>query len=235
MKKKNKGFFIVVDGSDGAGKKTQSDIMIDRLKKKGYEVAYYDFPQYGETLFGDMVGRYLDGEFGGVNEVNPYLTSILYAGDRFQASEAMKKDLAAGKIVICNRYVQSNMGFQTAKIKDLKEKKKFLLWLEKLEYEIFKIPKPDLVIYLYLPYKVSQEFVCKKDARSYTKKKQDIHEENADFLQAVEKEYLSLAKDNQEWVMIDCVLDNRVLSIEEVAEKIAIEKIVEQNLRLNME
>lgn len=220
MKQLHRGKFIVIDGSDGAGKKTQADLLIARLKSEGLDVAVYDFPQYEETFFGQMVGRYLNGEFGQADDVNPYLASLLYAGDRWQASDSIKAELAAGKIVIANRYIQSNMGFQAAKFKTKTEKSRYLNWLEKLEYQIYEIPKADLVIYLYVSYDISQKLVDKKAKRSYTELKRDIHENNSDFLRRVEKSYLFLARENSEWRKIDCEKNGGILPIAEIEKKV---------------
>ncbi|HLC43711.1 MAG TPA: dTMP kinase [Patescibacteria group bacterium] len=225
---KNAGRFIVIDGSDGAGKKTQSDLLIARLKKDGHEIALYDFPNY-DSFFGKIVGRYLNGEFGEADDVNPYLASLLFAGDRWQASESIRKDLAVGKTVISNRYIQSNMGFMSAKFKTTAEQKKYLDWLTELEFEIYGIPKPDLVIYLYVPYEISQQLVDKKSKRSYTDLKRDIHEKDADFLSRVEESYLMLADKYPEWRKIDCVKGGQMMSIGEIAGKIF--EIVEEELR----
>lgn len=213
------GKFIVIDGSDGSGKKTQSDLLIKKFQQQGMKTAYYDFPQY-ESFFGSMVGRYLNGEFGDVDDVSPYLGSVLYAGDRYQASEQMKADLAAGKNIICNRYIQSNMAFQTAKLKDQKEKERFLAWIEEMEYNIFGIPKADLVLYLYVPSTISQILVGKKAERNYTKMKYDIHERNSEYLKRVETEYINLAKVYPEWKLINCTENGKILSIEAIEEMV---------------
>lgn len=215
-----KGKFIVIEGSDGVGKKTQADLIIKLFRRSGKQVVFYDFPQYERSFFGKMVADYLNEKFGDVNDSDPYLISLLYAGDRLEASEHIRHDLSRGKIVICNRYTQSNMGFQTAKIKSPKDKKKFLEWLEELEFGIFNIPKPDMVIYLYAPHKISQKMVDNKSKRNYTDKKRDIHERNTDFLCLVENEYLELAKNNSEWRTINCVEDEAMLSPEEISAKI---------------
>lgn len=215
-----KGKFIVIEGSDGSGKKTQTDLLIKRLKEKKIKTSYFDFPQYYTSFFGKMITRYLNGEFGTADEVSPYLASILYAGDRFEASEKIRDDLDNGKYIISNRYIQSNMAFQTAKIRLKSEKKKFLNWLEKIEYEIFKIPKADLVIYLYVPYKIGQELVDKKGKRKYSKQQRDIHERDGDFLCRVEKEYLNLAETRKEWQIINCIENGKILSREKIAEKV---------------
>lgn len=211
------GRFIVIDGSDGAGKKTQTDLLIARLKKDGHKIAAYDFPQYEKTFFGKMVGRYLNGEFGEVGEISPYLTALTYAGDRWQASQSIRNDLDSGKIVISNRYAQSNMGFGSANFETQKEKDDFLDWMHELEFQIYGIPKPDLVIYLYVPYEISQKLVDKKSKRSYTDLKRDIHEKNTDFLKRVEQSYLMLADKYPEWRKIDCVKDGQIMSIEDIS------------------
>ena len=215
-----RGKFIVIEGGDGSGKKTQTDLLIKNLKKTKIKTAYFDFPQYYTSFFGKMITRYLNGEFGTADEVSPYFASILYAGDRFEASKKIKKDLDNGKYAISNRYIQSNMAFQTAKIRLKSEKKKFLSWLEKMEYGTYNIPKADLVIYLYVPYKIGQELVDNKGARKYTKTKRDIHERDGNFLQRVEKEYLNLAETRKEWQIINCIENGKILSREKIAKKV---------------
>src|SRR5476649_976963 len=112
-----KGKFIVIEGSDGVGKKTQADLLIKMFRRIGKQVVFYDFPQYEKSFFGQMVAKYLNGDFGDVGDVSPHLISVLYAGDRFEAAEHIRHDLNKGKIVISNRYTQSNMAFQAAKLK----------------------------------------------------------------------------------------------------------------------
>ncbi len=213
------GKFIVIDGSDGSGKKTQSDLLIESLKKAGHETAYYDFPDY-DSFFGKMVGRYLNGEFGEADQVSPYLGSLLYAGDRWQASKQIEKDLSEGKIVISNRYTQSNMGHQAAKIDNIDEKEKYLKWLEELEFNIYKIPKPDLVLFLHVPVEISQNLFVGKGKRKYTKAVKDIHEGNVDFMKRSVNEYLRLTEKYPEWRRIDCTEAETLLSKEEIADRI---------------
>lgn len=214
------GKLIVIEGGDGAGKKTQADLLLASLEKQGYDVAFYDFPQYEESFFGRMVGRYLNGEFGQADDVSPYLASLLFAGDRFQASQRMKKDLGAGKIIVTNRNIQSNICYQIAKMSDPKEKKKFLEWLKELEYEVYQIPRANQVIYLHVPHAVGKELVAKKAQRSYTEKTHDIHEANEDFLERVEKEYLEMAKNNAGWWIVKCIEKGELMSVENIHQKV---------------
>src|SRR6266567_7862251 len=135
-----KGKFIVVDGTDGSGKKTQTALLAKRLKKEGYKVKLIDFPQYESNFFGKMVGRYLSGEFGSAEQVSPYLASILYAADRHETKGKIEKWLKEGNIVISDRYASSNQIHQGGKISDVKKRKEFLEWLEEMEFVVFKIP-----------------------------------------------------------------------------------------------
>lgn len=217
---KNTGKFIVIDGSDGSGKATQSAILIKKLQSLGYEVVAFDFPQYDKTFFGQMVGQYLNGKFGDMSEIDPRLISLLYAGDRWQASEQIKKVLSVGKIVVSNRYIQSNMAFSGARFEDEAERLKFMKWLEKLEYEVYSIPKADIVLYLHVPYEIGQKLVDKKAKRSYTDKKRDIHEKNSEYLKEVEKTYLWLSERYPEWCKIECAKKDEILSIDQIADMV---------------
>ena len=144
----NQGKLIVIDGTDGCGKHTQTLLLKENLENKGYLVKTIDFPQYGLKSAGPTE-EYLNGKYGSSEDVDAYQASVLYAVDRFDASFKIKKWLREGKFVICDRYVSANMGHQAGKIEDLEEREKFLDWLFNLEFNIFKIPKPDINIFLY--------------------------------------------------------------------------------------
>lgn len=215
-----KGKFIVIDGTDGSGKKTQANILIKRLKKLKYETALFDFPQYYSSFFGKMVGRYLKGEFGKLADISPYLASLLYAGDRWQAKEKISQNLNEGKIVVTNRYVPSNLAYQGAKL-PLGERQKFFQWLEDLEYRLYQIPKEHLVIFLYVPVEIGQGLVDNKGHRKYLGgRKRDIHEENLSYLKKVEKLYQEFCQKRKNWQLISCTKNGQILSREKIAEKI---------------
>jgi dTMP kinase len=212
-----KGKFIVIDGTDGSGKGTQTKLLIDRLRAEGREVMELDFPQYGKpsALF---VEKYLRGEYGTADEVGPYRGSIFYALDRYDKSFEVKKWLGEGKIVVSNRYVSANMGHQTGKIKNKAARDKFLEWLFELEFEIFNIPKPDKIILLYMPPEIGQKLVDQKSAREYTKgKKRDIHEADLKHLQNAAGAYAYVAK-KYKWDVINCAKKDEILSREEIHE-----------------
>jgi len=211
-----RGKLIVFEGSDGTGKTTQAKLLLDYLKNPpaGGKIpsVYISFPRYQDSLWGQMVRRYLDGEFGKIDEVNPYLASVLYAGDRFSASTQIKNWLKEGKIVVCNRYFGSNLAHQVAKINSQSEKSKFIKWLEKLEYEENKIPKEDLVILLHVPVSISRKLISHR--------RLDIHESDLAYLEKVVNVYESFAKSRKNWVKVDCVKNGKILKPEEIHQKV---------------
>ena len=214
-----KGKFIVIDGTDGSGKATQTKLLVEGLRKEGREVMELDFPQYGNpsALF---VEKYLRGEYGSADMVGPYRGSIFYALDRYDKSFEVKKWLKEGKIVVANRYVSANMGHQTGKIKSKKDRDKFLEWVTHLEFDIFGIPKPDKVILLYMPPAVGQKLVDQKSAREYIRgKKRDIHEADLNHLQNAADAYKYVAE-KFKWDVIKCANDDKIFSREEIHEKL---------------
>lgn len=213
------GKFIVIEGTDGSGKATQTKFLADKLKSLGVPFQLADFPQYGQSS-GYFAEKYLRGEYGTASEVGPYRGSLFYALDRYDKSFEIRRWLAEGKIVVSNRYVSANMGHQAGKIKNKEERGKFLKWLLELEYGIFDIPKPDLTILLYVPPKMGQKFVDQKGERAYTKgKKRDIHEADLKHLEESAEAYLAVAK-KYKWRVIDYRKPNGILSLEEVQAQI---------------
>ena len=214
------GKLIVIDGTDGAGKATQTELLIDKLKNSGYRVEMISFPQHGEKSAG-LTEEYLNGRFGGPDDVDPYVASTFYAVDRYAASFKIKHWLDEGKIIISNRYVTANMGHQGCKIKDPVERQKFFAWLDNLEYGIFKIPKPDLNIILHLDAAQAQQLVDQKESRAYINgQKRDIHEADLGHLLAAEKIYLEIAHQLPNFALIECANNNQLMSKEQIAQLI---------------
>ena len=217
MDKKLQGKFIVIDGIDGSGKTTQFNILKEKLIKKGYDVEIIDFPQYNTKSAG-LVEEYLNGKYGEANDVNPYIASIFYATDRYDASFKIKKWLKQGKIVLSNRYVSSNMGHQGTKLKNPIERKKFFDWLYKLEYKTFAIPKPDLTAILYVPAKISQKLTQKRQRQEWKNKTKDIHENNLEHLEKAAKTYVEMSEIYEDMTLIDCTRNDELMSIEYINE-----------------
>ncbi len=211
-----KGIFIVIDGTDGSGKATQTELLVNKLKEQGREIQVMDFPKYGEPSAWH-VEQYLNGNFGKLEEIGPYQASVFYAIDRYVSKEQIIKALALGKIVISNRYVTASMGHQGGKILDPEKRGRFFKWLTHFEFEIMGIPKPDLNIILHMPAHIAQKLVDKKGHRDYVGgAKRDIHESDLNHLQNAEKVYLEIAKDMPNFELIECYQNNKLLTINEV-------------------
>jgi dTMP kinase len=198
------GKFIVLEGLDGSGKSMQYRLLCDYLRENGYAVAQVDFPDYEGSFHGKLVGRYLRGEFGDVNEVNPYFSSWLYAGDRLEAREKLRHWLAEGQILVANRYAGSNMAYHSVKLPH-EQRPAFVNWLKSLEFETNAIPLPDIVIYFYVPVATAQQMVDRKSARSYTSERRDIHERNTSYLEEVNAQYLALCRSEANWFALEVI------------------------------
>ncbi|HUD08914.1 MAG TPA: hypothetical protein VMQ48_02370 [Candidatus Saccharimonadales bacterium] len=218
MKKIKRGKFIVIDGTDGSGKATQTELLVKRFKKEGYKVKELDFPQYGKKSAG-LVEEYLNGNYGTARDVGPYRASIFYACDRYAASFQVKTWLSEGNIVISNRYVTANMGHQGGKIKNKRERDKYFRWLYDLEYNIFSIPKPDINLILHVDAAIAQKLVDSKEKRDYIKNgKRDIHENDLKHLQDAEKVYLEIAQGFSGFQLIECTKGGFIMSKKEISD-----------------
>lgn len=223
-----KGKFIVIDGSDGSGKATQTALLFSHFKKQGYKVSKVDFPRHGEAPSW-MVDNYLTGKYGTAKELGPYIPSIFYACDRFDASFGMEEKLKKGEIIISDRYVSSNIGHQGGKIRFSQTRQKYLSWLLNLEYGILKIPKPDVTFILKVPPEISVEISKKvvnkekeKRIKSYLgKEKKDIHEKDLLHLKQALESYLWVAnKFPKEYKIINCVKNGKLMSPDVIHEMI---------------
>ena len=209
-----KGKFIVIDGTDGSGKTTQFNLLIEKLKNNDKQIEVADFPQYNTKSAG-LVEEYLSGKYGTAEEVGPKIASIFYAADRYAASFKIRQWLSEGKIVISNRYVSANMGHQGSKITNTEERKEYFDWLYDLEYNLFKIPKPDLNIILHVAPEISQQLAKDRAREDWIGKTKDIHEENLNHLKLAEQTYLEIAK-YPGFTLIECTKNNQILTREEI-------------------
>lgn len=196
-----RGKFIVIEGIDGSGKRTQIDLLEAALKSKGVAAAKIAFPNY-EGFFGKLVGQFLNGDFGALDTVDPHFSAMLYAGDRMQTAPAIRRDLDAGKIVVADRYVASNLAHQGSRVP--REKRgEFLAWLNQLEYEIYALPQEDLVVYLRVTPAEAHRLVGEKAKRDYTRLRRDIQEADLAHLTTASEVYDQLARQSN-WVTIEC-------------------------------
>lgn len=226
------GKLIVIDGIDGSGKATQTKLLAKHLQKAGHKVKTIDFPRYYDNFFGALLGEYLSGRHGDFIQVDPRLASILYAADRFESSGEISRWLKQGYVVLADRYVSSNQIHQGGKIKKLKPRKDFLNWLDKMEFGVFGIPKPDLVIYLDVPFLISKKWLENKVAqrsKKYLQGRKDVAEDNLSHLKDSRLSALMLAKSNKNWSKVECCHGQTCLSPEQVSEVLL--KLVQKKFR----
>lgn len=222
-----RGNLIVIDGTDGSGKATQIDLLIKHLKQDGEKVKLIDFPDYYSNFFGKFIGHCLSEQYFNFVKIHPKIASVLYAADRFESGDKIKKWLKAGNIVVANRYASANQIHQGGKIANTKKRESFLKWLAEMEYGVFKIPKPDVVFYLSVPIPIVMQLIAKRNketSRAYLGKKKDVHEKDVKFLENSRKSALWLSKTQKGWMKIECVkegvLDTRENIHKEIYEKI---------------
>lgn len=215
------GKFIVIEGTDGSGKGEQTNRLVKRLAAAGQAVTPFDFPRYAEPSAWH-VGQYLNGNFGTIEEVGPKTASLFYALDRYAAAPEIRAAIARGEVAVSNRYVGSNLGHQGSKFADPTERRKYFEWNYDLEFNINKIPKPDLNIILHVPAEIAQELVDKKAERQYLgDKKRDLHESDIGHLKRTEEVYRQLAElFPQDFTVIECAPGGKLMTIDEVHEKV---------------
>ena len=198
---------FVIEGVDGAGKSTQIKLLNEFFLKKGHSCEYLHFPRTETPYFGELIARFLRGEFGSLNEVDPYLVAMLYAGDRKDAAEMIRAWLRGGKIVLLDRYTYSNIAYQCAKLADEISRENLRKWIMTLEFDHFSIPKPDLNIFLDVPSAFAEKNLTQArtgDDRNYLNGTRDIHEESMVFQKSVRDIYLKVAEYDDNLAVIDC-------------------------------
>ena len=198
---------IVLEGLDGAGKSTQVKKLKQYLLEKCGELDYIHFPRYDAPVYGELISRFLRGDFGDNESVHPQLVALLFAEDRHGAAEEIKARLAERKTVLLDRYVYSNIAYQCSKLTDEQEVEQLRHWIFDTEYNVFKEPVPDLNIFLDVPIDFVEQNLSKQrqgDDRSYLAGAQDIHEASIAFQQKVRNMYLRQAEEDPSFKVLDC-------------------------------
>ena len=212
-------FLVNIEGIDGSGKGTQARLLQERLQQAGNTVQLFSFPRYAETVFGKAVGEFLNGRFGSLDTVDPLLVSLLYAGDRFESRELLLQAIRDCDFVILDRYVASNVAHQTCK-RTGAQRRELEEWIEQIEFGVYRMPKPDLVLLLDLPAEQARELIARKAPRDYTQSAADIQEADSGYLHNVRDVYLQLAADECRWQVVDCFRAGQIRPIEDIAEQI---------------
>lgn len=211
---------IVLEGLDGAGKSTQVKLLKEYIQKKGIGLKYLHFPRFDAPVYGELIAKFLRGDFGAMEHVHPQLVALLFAEDRREASAQIRNWLAEGYCVLLDRYVYSNIAYQCSKLKDKKESDSLRDWIFELEYNIYGIPRPDVNLFLDVPI----DFVDKKlkenregDDREYLKGKSDIHEADIQFQMNVRELYLQQTVLDKNFIRVECSGSNgKMLSPDDI-------------------
>ena len=216
--------FIVIEGLDGSGKSTQIQFIEEYFRRENIKTRFVHFPRTHSVVWGDLISRFLRGELGKIDTVNPYLVALIYAGDRKDFASEIMQWMKEGNIVIADRYLYSNIAFQCAKISNKDEKEKLAKWIKYLEYEYNRIPVPDLNLYLNVPFGFTRLSLTKQrtgDDRNYLNGSTDIHEADLEFQQKVKDTYLWQVEENEDFEMIDCAgNEGEMLSPYEISQKV---------------
>ncbi|HUW05881.1 MAG TPA: hypothetical protein VMW01_06450 [Williamwhitmania sp.] len=198
---------IVFEGLDGAGKSTQVNLLKEYIHAKGIECEFMHFPCTDSPLFGELIARFLRGDLGNLEIVNPYLIALIYAGDRHNAAETIRGWLNEGKAVILDRYVYSNIAFQCAKLESKEAREKLRNWIFDMEFGYFNIPKADVNLFLDVPLSFTEKKLAEQRSgpdRDYLMGKADIHEASISFQEQVREEYLDMCRLRMNIDLVSC-------------------------------
>lgn len=217
-----KGKLIVIEGTDCSGKETQSKLLLERLRKEGYKIEELSFPNYnsptGKIVGGCYLGKPQIGEGffpEGAPAVDPKVSSLYYAADRKYNIYKIIFLLENGVNVILDRYTYSNMAHQGGKIEDQKKREEMYHWIEQLEFGLLELPKPDIRIFLHMPFEQATELRKKRS----NAEELDQLEKDAEHLKHAEKAYLEIA-DLYQFQIIQCNKENDIKNIPEIHEEV---------------
>ena len=198
---------VVLEGLDGAGKSTQVKKLRAYLESLFGEIEYIHFPRYDAPVYGELISRFLRGDFGSNETVHPQLVALLFAEDRHGAAPSMKNTLAEGRTVLLDRYVYSNIAYQCAKLTDEDEAEGLRNWIFDTEYGNFGLPVPDLNIFLDVPIGFVESKLKSQrggEDRDYLEGAQDIHEADIEFQKRVRSIYRRQCELDPKFIRIDC-------------------------------
>ena len=198
---------VVLEGLDGAGKSTQVRMFREYLVSRCKALEYIHFPRYDAPVYGDLISRFLRGDFGTVESVHPQLVALLFAVDRHGAAPGMRAALKAGKTVLLDRYVYSNIAYQCAKLSNQDEAEQLREWIFNTEYSSFELPRPDLNIFLDVPISFVESSLSRSrdgEDRDYLQGGSDIHEADIAFQRRVRDMYRRQAALDPSFICVDC-------------------------------
>lgn len=213
------GKIIVIEGIDCSGKQTQVELLIKKLKEMGKKCECFSFPMY-DTPTGKILGGPYQGKpeicksyfKEGPNEVNPYIACLYYAADRKYNIDKILHQLEKLDFVILDRYTTSNLAHQGSKIRDKEERFNMYQWIDKLEYWLLKLPKPDKTIFLHMPSEYSLKLMKNRNSL-------DQVELDSEHLKNAEETYIELSE-LYNWNIVECIKDEKIRTIEDINKEI---------------
>ena len=215
------GKLIVIEGLDGSGKSTQIELLRKKLDSEGVECRYIHFPMLNQGRYGELIAEFLRGEYGSLQEVHPQLVALLFANDRKEHVGTINEWLNSGYVVLADRYVNSNIAFQCAKLKTEAEKEKLKHWILDFEFNYNQLPRPRQSFFLDVSFDHIVQSLSNKrtgDDRNYLNGKADIHESSLALQKSVYEEYQKMVREQADFMAIACcdergkMLEPRVIS-----------------------
>ena len=215
----NGKLIIIESGSDASGKATQSEELLKKLTADEYNVRKVEYPNY-KSESSTLVKMYLRGDFGkNADDVDAYIASTFFTADRYASFKTEWEEFyRSGGIVIADRYTTSNMVHQASKM-EIEERDKYLDWLEDYEYNLFKIPRPDEVIFLNVPVDYSIKLMENRKNKFTGEDEKDIHESDKNYLRKTYNNSLYIA-DKYNWKRVECVENEQLRTIEDISNEI---------------
>lgn len=215
----NGKLIIIESGSDASGKATQTKKLYEKLLKDGYNVKKVEYPNYSSESSA-LVKMYLRGDFGDKpSDVDPYVASTFFAADRYASFKTQWEDFYnEGGIILADRYTTSNMVHQASKM-DKEDRDKYLDWLFDFEFNMYKIPEPDCVVFLDVPVTFSKKLMENRKNKITGQSKKDIHESDIEYLEKCYNNSLDIV-DKYNWNKIKCLENNNLRSIDSIHEEI---------------
>jgi len=207
---------IAFEGIDGSGKATQAEMLRGAMHLSQRAATLMSFPMYDSTMFGPHIKTYLRGGFGPIDQNDPFLVSLLYGLDRFEALPLIRRHQNENRHIIFDRYVPSNIAHQCSKRAKLAPDnwKELASQIERVEYDLLKLPRPDLVFYLDLTAEQSYRITHERDDEK------DIHQDDIDYLWWVREVYLEYASSHDNWHVIQCFDEQGRRSVEDIHKQI---------------
>ena len=214
-----KGILVVIDGTDGTGKQTQTELTRQHLVADGIAAYSLDFPGYTRNVAGKLIYEALkENKHGDFLALSPKLASVIYSFDRMESAPQINEWLDSGAVVILDRYVTSNQIHQGGKIADSERRKEFIKWLDELEYGAAKLPRPDVIFYLNVPVEVSLRLINERAEKEGLKP--DQAESSEQHLKESQERALSIMSEYPQVEIIDCSEDGQIKSREAIHELI---------------